>query len=441
MTSKTPRSTQLFGLDPPDSSTDQGRAGRNASQSLAGGPTRNDPGPRILLTRLSHIGDCVLTLPLVQEIKRRWPAAHVSWAMESPAPKLLGHLPEIDQILSIPRSYLKSPRECWRLRGQLRAGKYDVAIDPQSLTKSSMLGWLSGAPCRIGFGGRHGRELSTWLNNQLVEPPAEITHLVDRTLLLVDKLEQWLTRRAAHPAEATRSIVGSAKVARLELALGDEEVSWVLAAQAAGQLPELFVVLNPGASWPSKRWENDRWAEVAAKLAAAGHSTLVTWAGAEEKAWAEEIVGLSRERIAAQPATPASGASTESGSSFRPAEVSVAPPTTLRQLAALCRNSQAFLGCDTGPMHIAAAVGAPCVVLFGPTRPQDSGPYGPGHQCLQAWHQSEASGQKKVADNRAMRAISIEDVTQACLSLVAGSRPNNGQQPQSDALWHCREAA
>lgn len=352
-------------------------------QSLAPIELGPNAAPHILLTRLSHIGDCVLTLPMVEALKQHWPNCKITWAMESPGPKLLGHHPQIDQILQIPRNYLKQPRTIWNLRKQLQAARIDLALDPQSLTKSSVLGWLSGARVRVGFGGKYGKELATWFNNRLVNPDPATTHLVDRSLALVE------------------SLIGSQRVSTnsrsLRLPVTDAATHWLAEQQAAGTIPSRYVLLNPGASWPSKRWENDRWAEVATSLAKNGMPVVVTWAGAEEKAWADEIV-----------ARGGSG-------------VVLAPDTTLLQLAALCQRSEFFLGCDTGPMHIAAAVGKRCVVLFGPTRSEDSGPYGPNHVCLQAWHQTEQPGQKKTADNRAMRDISVAQVWAACQEVLNGS--------------------
>ena len=349
--------------------------------------------PRILLTRLSHIGDCVLTLPLVEALKRKWPDSRITWAMESPGPKLLADHPAIDEIVLVPRDYLKSPRAIWKLRQQLRAGRFDVALDPQSLTKSSLLGWLSGAPVRVGFGGRYGKELSPWFNNHCVTPAASVTHLVDRSLALIDDLLGHDPKSSVGPGSATQ---GSA---RLHLPVTGAAAQWLADQQISGTIPQRYVVLNPGASWPSKRWENVRWAEVADQLADDNLSIVVTWAGVEEQAWAQEIV-------------------TACGS-----QVVMAPDTSLMQLAALCQGSEFFLGCDTGPMHIAAAVGKRCVVLFGPTRPEDSGPYGSQHMCLQAWHQTERSGKKKQAENLAMRDIHPDQVVVACQKLLEQSSP------------------
>src|SRR5687768_806540 len=107
--------------------------------------------PRFLICRLSAIGDTVHTLPLANLIKQRWPEAFVAWAVEKvPATILKGHR-AIDEVVVVPKGFLKSPQELWQLSKRLRALKIDVTLDPQSLTKSATLGLLSGAPNRIGF--------------------------------------------------------------------------------------------------------------------------------------------------------------------------------------------------------------------------------------------------------------------------------------------------
>jgi heptosyltransferase I len=360
--------------------------------------------PHFLVTRLSHIGDCVLTLPLIAALRRHWPTCRITWAMESPSPKLLGQHPEIDQVVTIPKGYLKRPRQVWQLRQQLRAAKIDVAIDPQSLTKSSMLGWLSGADQRWGFGGRYGRELSPWLNNRLFVPAASCSHLADRSLALVQDMIQRLSTSPSLAPTRRSGNAGPAAIGHFpeHLPIPPETARWLAEAQDRGEVPQRYVVLNPGASWPSKRWQNERWAEVARQLASDGWPVVVTWAGAEEQIWAEQIAA-------------------DAGMG-----VEMAPPTTLLQLAALCRGGQCFIGCDTGPMHIAAAVGTPCVVLFGPTLPQNSGPYGAGHVCLQAWHQTIPPGQKQRVENLAMRDITAQQVIDGCQTLLDRSAANHG---------------
>ena len=125
--------------------------------------------PTILITRLSHIGDCVLTLPMLDRVKQIYPTSKIVWAVESPTQQLLSLVPEIDHIIKVPKSWMSNWRHWRSLRKQLLSHKIDIAIDPQGITKSSALAWISGAPKRVGLQGRWGRELSTWLNNQLVD--------------------------------------------------------------------------------------------------------------------------------------------------------------------------------------------------------------------------------------------------------------------------------
>ena len=126
--------------------------------------------PRILITRLSAIGDCIHTVPLVTAIRKHYPRAHIAWATQGGPASLIQGIPGLDHVYQIERSWLRNLRSISHVRKLLRAGKFDVAIDPQSLTKSSLLGWLSGAKYRIGFTKGQAREASPWLNNHRVAP-------------------------------------------------------------------------------------------------------------------------------------------------------------------------------------------------------------------------------------------------------------------------------
>ena len=330
---------------------------------------------RILITRLSHIGDCILTLPVVNAIRKQYPDAFIAWAVESPTQQLLEHHPEIDHIIQVPKSWMSKPGTWRQLRRDLRCEDFDVAIDPQGLTKSAMLGWLSGAPRRIGIKGRWGRELSPWLNNTLVETLSD--HVVDRSMELLSKLDI-----ESPQVEFNLPTVAEANQ-KIDTWLGNHKLN-------------SFAVINPGASWRSKRWENDRFGTVASHLYQEHNlRTVITWAGDQEKAMAQQIFRLNNR-----------------GSVF-------AMPTSLNELASLISRAKFFVGCDTGPMHIATAVGTPCVGLYGTTRPQDSGAYGPQHVAVQKWYQSGSCKKRRGADNDAMRDIMASDVNAACDQMIA----------------------
>jgi lipopolysaccharide heptosyltransferase I len=333
-----------------------------------------DGSPRILITRLSHIGDCVLTMPLACALRRALPRAYIAWAVEKPSDQLLAHHPALDQVWTIPRGWLRRRRAIVKLAKELKEERFDLVFDPQSLTKSAALGWLARAPKRIGMARPNGRELAPWLNN--VALPTHCDHLVDRTLELMKGVgveDRHAEFRFPIPPDALQYIASHRTKTR----------------------PAPLVALNPGGTWRSKQWELDRYAEVARfardKLQL---DVWVTWAGADERRMADQIADLS------------CGAA------------EAAPPTDLRQLTALLAHSVMFVGGDTGPMHIAAAVGTPCVALFGPTRPCDSGPYGAQHETLQAWYQSGSCRARRTANNDAMRDIRVEDVCAAVERVV-----------------------
>jgi len=342
--------------------------------------------PTILITRLSHIGDCILTLPMLDQIKQIYPDSKIVWAVESPTQQLLSLVPEIDHIVKVPKSWMGNWKHWQSLRKELRSHKIDIAIDPQGITKSAALGWISGAKKRIGIRGRWGRELSTWLNNQLIETRS--SHIVDRSVELVAGLsEEAIQSDFQQPGFNFKLPVCAESQTRID--------QWLVQAQSDfGGAFDQFVLINPGGSWASKRWEVERYGEVAAGLQSQfGLSSVVVWAGAEEKQMANEIVAAS------------AGAAV------------IACPTTLREMAALAKRAKFFVGSDTGPMHIATAVGTPCVGLYGTTRPEESGAYGNQHESIQKWYQAGTCRQRRSASNDAMRDISVADVVASCIAM------------------------
>jgi len=336
-----------------------------------------DEQPKILITRLSHIGDCVLTLPMVNRIKERFPKSKIVWAIESPTQKLLAEYAGVDKFVVVPKAWMKSAKVWMDLRRKLKEYQFDLAIDPQGITKSAMLGWLSGAKTRIGIKGKWGRELSPWLNNRLVETKA--THLVDRSLELLGAIDDF-----GEPSQKPH----------YDFPIENEATDFCKTFLTQKQLHR-FSVINPGASWASKRWDNDRFGSVGSWLFRQRDlRSVLTWAGAEEETMCEKIAA------------------------FDPEAFVVAPATNLPQLAAMLSMAQLFVGCDTGPLHIAAAVGTPCVGLYGTTRPQDSGawPYESPtpHVSVQKWYQSGSCRKRRSAANNAMMDILAADVFEAC---------------------------
>lgn len=337
----------------------------------------SNESPRILITRLSAIGDCILTLPVACAIRDSFPNAFLAWTVEPAAASLLEGHAAIDELIVVRKGWLKSPASLWDLRQRLRRLRFDAVIDPQSLSKSAILGWLSGARQRVGFAAPQGRELSLMLNNCRVSNRSQ--HLVDRQLELLEALG---IRQPGVRFDVPRREAAEAKV-----------MAWL-----ESQSLSRFAAINPGAGWDSRLWPADRYAAVAEHLAREyGLRSVVVWAGDRERGWAESIVARSN------------------------GQTLIAPPTTLSELASMLRSASLFIGSDTGPMHLAAAVGTPCVALHGPTRPEVSGPYGEGHRAVQAYYQSGTSRQRRSAQNEAMQSISTAEVCQACDAVLEGN--------------------
>ena len=202
--------------------------------------------PRVLIPRLSHIGDCILTLPVVNAIKDRFPDSFIAWAIESPGDFLVKGCDAVDQVITIPKGWLKKPMQAWSLRRQLRALDFDISIDPQSLTKSAGIGWISGAKQRIGLTKPWGRELAPRLNN--INVSVKSKHVVDRSLEMLE-------------------VIGiTSPAARFDLQIPDSAMSFASAIAADSKLKSGFVVINPGAGWKSRQWSNKRFGSVASYL-------------------------------------------------------------------------------------------------------------------------------------------------------------------------------
>jgi lipopolysaccharide heptosyltransferase I len=336
-----------------------------------------DEPRRILIVRLSAIGDVIHGLPVLCALREALPEAFVGWVVEDTSGGLLEGHPALDALIRVPRGWLKWPSEVWRLRRQLHELHFDVAIDLQCLTKSAIAAWLSGAPRRIGKAGEDGREFSRWLHNELVT--AGGNHVIEHYLQMLQPLGiDTSVVRFALPERAADAQVAQQFIHAFKLE------------------PRGFAILNPGAGWSSKIWPAERYGELAHCLwKSHGLPSVAVWGGSGERRLAERIVASS------------------SG------HAQLAPPTTMTELAALCRRAALFVGSDTGPMHMAVAVGTPTISLHGPSRAEWCGAYGKENVRLQVRYEAGSSHERRTADDSAMRDISVEMVTAACARLLA----------------------
>jgi heptosyltransferase I len=277
---------------------------------------------KVLLVRLSAIGDVVHTLPLLPPLTR---AGHqVSWLVEPAARELLEGHPLLERVVVAPPVKRFSAAAANATRRALRSAGFDIALDLQGLFKSAAWSRLSGARRTAGHETRARREpLSRLLVHETVHVPPDVVHVIDKNLALL---------RA----------VGIDAVGAREFALPP------LPEPAADGRP--FALLNPGGGWPGKLWPAESYGALARHLRGRGLSPRVTW-GPGERPLAERVV------------TASQGAA------------ELAPPTTLLELTALARRARLVVAADTGPLHLACAVGAPVVALFGPTDPARNGPF------------------------------------------------------------------
>jgi lipopolysaccharide heptosyltransferase I len=315
------------------------------------------PAERIALVKLSSLGDVVHALPVAATLRAARPDAYLTWVVERREAAVLQGHPALDDIVVVDTRAWRRARRPGAIVGaldqmravhrRLRAARLDVAVDLQGLIKSGVLAAATGAPLRIGFHRRWGREpLGALFTNRHVVPPAAARHVV----------EQYLALLAPLGIEQPRLEFRLPTVAAAEARVDD----WLA---TAGLKPrERLVVLNSGAGRVDKRWPVAHFATLAASLGQdVGARVVVVW-GPGEEADARAIAG---------------------GDAPGPRAV-LAPPTDLHELIALLRRASVVVAADTGPLHLAAAAGTACVGLYGPTAASRNGPYGTGHRTLTA---------------------------------------------------------
>ena len=343
---------------------------------------------RLLVVRLTSLGDVVHAIPAVAALRRAFPAARIDWLVGERCRELVELVPVVDRCLATPR--FRAAVAFPRLLRTLRAARYDAAIDFQGLLKSAVLARGSGAGRVIGFGRGQVRERAARLLYTETPDIGSPAHVIDRNLALAAAIGA-----PRGPAEFPIASPRSAAVERARAALGRPET-------------REFALLNPGAAWPSKCWPAERFGALARRLwRDRGLPSVVAW-GPGERALAEGVVAASEGSAAA------------------------APPTRIADLAALCRAAAVMVAGDTGPLHVAAAVGTPVVGLYGPTDPRRNGPWSAsdvvvsrcaGCRCRQ--DRPAASGVAVRRCTRAescMAAIPMEEVAAAVSRRIGGAR-------------------
>lgn len=321
----------------------------------------------ILIVKLSSLGDVIHTLPAAQALKRRFPESRITWAVERAHSGVLRGLPFIDEVI-------EWDRRTWRtlsdFLGRLRKRNWDLAIDFQGLFRSGFTAWAARAKRRLGFAPL--RECAHWFYNERVPTPRVPLHAVEKYLKLIEPLGASYPglplRRgylqhgtSANPQAAVRSDVrdqapyvpsGPEMFPLLTADADREDVDNWLAARDFDPSRERLVVLNPHCRKEANTWPAERFAALADRLLGEPETRVAVSGGPIAKELCDVIAAKHGDRV-----WRADGAFSLLGS------------------AELIRRASAFVTGDTGPMHIAAAVGTSIVALFGPADPLRTGPY------------------------------------------------------------------
>ena len=335
-----------------------------------------------LIVRLGALGDIVHALPAAAALRRAYPDARIDWLVDARHRELLTLVPVIDRIATLERSSLGGWLDVAR---QLRPVRYDVALDFQGLLKSAVLARASGAQRVVGFSIWHLREkTATPFYSDAIDTTttgALSAHVIRKNLQLL-KAVNVEEERIEFPLSAVPSAATD-----------------TVREQAAGSP---IALINPGAAWPNKRWRPEHFGEAAAFLRdVRGYLPFVLW-GPGEEALARAVVDAS------------------DGSAR------LAPPTRLVDLVELCRAASLMVSGDTGPLHIASAVGTPSVSLFGPTDPERNGPWSSEDVVISRFHSCSCHYERRChRSDWCLASITAAEVTAAIQMRTQGARCDN----------------
>ena len=331
---------------------------------------------RILIVKMSSLGDVIHALPTLYAIRQNWPNAHITWAVHEQFSGPLPGKPWIDDIVLIDKKKLKSLGYLWSLRKVLHSRNFDMCLDLQCLAKSAIVAALSGAKEKYGYWEL--REGSQLINKALVGPH-KYGHVIERYL------------------DTVRALGGD--VTGVEFPVKESPVaaaSCVSKLMAAG-LPEGhdYVVMAPGARWAVKEWPIGHFGALTKRLVEAKQYVVLIAAGDSAKAQAIKDLVKSD------------------------AVLDMTGQTSLEELIELIRGSKLFISADTGPLHIANALKRPLIGLYGTTSPERTGPYGGDYvHCIVSPTSKATPENPLIDDPSCMAQISVDQVWDTAKALL-----------------------
>jgi lipopolysaccharide heptosyltransferase I len=333
---------------------------------------------RILIVRLSAIGDVIRTLPAIHLLRKEFPEVYLGWAVESLSYDLIKGHPEIDRFFVFPKKQIQQAikradfKEAKRLidefSAELKAEQFEIAIDMQNLFKSGIVTLLSGAKTRIGYG--LSREGSKLFLTHRITPPHKSHHMmqfVDWQLELVKRLGV-----EDGPAQFVLPDYTPEEIT-IDRFLANENI----------KAP--YFCLAPGTSWPNKSWTPEGMAALTDRLNDYGKVLII---GSElDRKIAEQVLRLTKTN-----------------------PVDTIAKFNLRELAVLLRKARLYIGGDTGPMHLAVAAGTQVVAWFGPTSPKVHGPYQEGAVVFNLNLPCQPCNKRKCDSQECLRDLDLETV-------------------------------
>jgi 3-deoxy-D-manno-octulosonic-acid transferase/heptosyltransferase-1 len=344
----------------------------------------------ILIVKLSAIGDVIHTLPALNVIRKKYPDAHITWLVEQAAYSIIKDHKALNRIIVSKRktwlkglagrSCVKNFREVCSFIKELRDTRYDLILDFQALLKSGVLIGLARGGRKIGFdkGMEHQEHSYIFLNERV--PPVDMeVHALTRGMMLLESI-------GIHSREAVFNVPISDR---------DRDSADDLLMQHGIKTPELLVAINPMAKWETKLWDNLKFANLADRLIEQTNADVIFTGSREDSEAIEDIISNMKAKAA-----------------------NFAGKTGLKTLAALYEKTSIVVSTDTGPMHLAAAIGTPVVALFGPTAPWRTGPFGDSHQIVRAGLECSPCFKRQCNTIDCMKQISVDQVFDAAMSAI-----------------------
>lgn len=348
---------------------------------------------KILIVKLSAIGDVIHTLPALNAVRKQYPDAHITWLVEEAAYGVIKGHKALDRIIVSKRktwlkglagrSCLKNIREAGSFIKQLRGTQYDLILDFQALLKSGILIGLARGKRKIGFDkGMEHQEHSYIFLNERIKPVDMEVHALTRGMMLLEAI-------GISSYEVEYNIYISDQ---------DRDAADDLLMKHGIKRPELLVTINPMAKWETKLWKNLKFSNLVDRLIKQTNTAVIFTGSRKDSEAIKDIISNMKTRA-----------------------VNLAGRTNLKTLAALYAKAAIVVSTDTGPMHLAAAMGTPVVAIFGPTAPWRTGPFGHGHQIVRAGLECSPCFKRQCQTTECMKQISVEQVLDAVMAVIDGA--------------------